>query len=68
VEAQTAPLGIPYAVIMTLFGVIWGRRRFGNQPLLLFYFITGLAAVVLFAIWWIYWGGLPEFSEVGIID
>jgi hypothetical protein len=68
VEAQTAPLGIPYAVVMTLFGIIWGRKRFRNQPLLLFFFITGLVAVVLFAIWGIYWGGLPEFSEVGIID
>ena len=68
VEAQTAPLGIPYAVIMTLFGIIWGRKRFGHQPLLRFFFVTGLVAVVLFAIWGIYWGGLPEFSEVGIID
>ncbi|MFC1901276.1 hypothetical protein ACFLYN_06780, partial [Chloroflexota bacterium] len=68
VEAQTAWLGIPYAVIMTIFGLIWGRKRFRNQPLLLFFFITGLVAVVLFIGWGIYWGGLPEFSEVGIID
>ncbi|MFC1921477.1 hypothetical protein ACFLYQ_07125 [Chloroflexota bacterium] len=68
VEAQTAPLGIPYAVLATLFGVIWGRKRFRQQPLLLFFFITGVVAVVLFIIWAIIWGGLPEFSAVGIID
>jgi hypothetical protein len=68
VEAQTAPLGISFSVIVSILGLIWGRKRFKQQPLLLFFFVACLTAVILFAVWGIYWGGLPEFSEVGIID
>ena len=68
IEGATAPLGVPFAVLVTLFGLIWGRKRFIRQPLLLFFFITGAVATLLFAGWGIYWHGLPEFSEVGIID
>ena len=68
VEAGTALLGVPYVVVVTLFGLIWGWKRFRYQPLLLFFFITCLIATLLFVGWGAYWGGLPEFSEVGIID
>jgi hypothetical protein len=66
-EAQTAPLGLTFIVLVTLFGLIWGRSRFGQQPLLLFFFITCITAILFFIIWGIMWQGLPEFSEVGII-
>jgi hypothetical protein len=68
VEAETAPLGVTYVIVVALFGLIWGWKRFRYQPLLLFFFITCLIAVLFFAGWGAYWGGLPEFSEVGIID
>ena len=68
IEAGTAPLGMTFAILVTLLGLIWGRKRFNQQPVLLFFFITCLVAVLLFAGWAIYWQGLPEFSEVGIID
>jgi hypothetical protein len=68
IEAGTAPLGITFAVLLTLFGLGWGRKKFNQQPLLLFFFTACSVAVLLFAIWAIYWQGLPEFSEVGIID
>ena len=68
IEARTAPLGITFAVLVTLLGLIWGRKRFNQQPLLLFFFTACSVAVLLFVIWAIYWQGLPEFSEVGIID
>jgi hypothetical protein len=68
VEARTAPLGIPFAILVTLFGLVWGWKKLRQQPLLAFFFVTYLVATIFFAGWAIYWGGLPEFSEVGIID
>jgi hypothetical protein len=68
IEAGTAPLGVTFTILMAVFSLIWGRRRFSQQPLLLFFFIACLVAILLFAGWAIYWQGLPEFSEVGIID
>ena len=68
VEAGTAPLGIPFAILVTLFGLVWGRKKLRQQPLLAFFFVTYLVATIFFAGWAIYWGGLPQFSEVGIID
>jgi hypothetical protein len=68
VEAGTALLGVTFVIAVTLFGLIWGWKRFRYQPLLLFFFIACLVATLLLVGWAIYWGGLPEFSEVGIID
>ena len=68
VEGETALLGVPFVILVTLFGLIWGWNRFSHQPLFLFFFITCLVATLFFIGWGIYWGGLPEFSEVGIID
>lgn len=68
IEGATAPLGVPYAALIALLGLTWGRKRLRQQPLLCFFFIAHLAAVVVFAGWAAYWHGLPEFSEVGIID
>lgn len=68
VEAGTASLGVPFAVLVTVFGLIWGRNKTRQQPILGFFFVAYLAATVLFLGWAVYWGGLPEFSEVGIIE
>jgi hypothetical protein len=68
VEGGTALLGVPFVILVTLFGLIWGRKRFSQQPLLFFFFVTCLVSTLLFIGWGIYWGGLPEFSEIGIID
>jgi len=68
IEGGTIPLGMPFVILVTLFGLIYGRKRFSQQPLLLFFFVACLAATLFFAGWGIYWHGLPEFSEVGIID
>jgi len=66
-EGQTVVLGLPCAIILTLLTLIWGRRKLAQQPLLAFFFITCLVAVVLFGIWGAYWGGFPQFSDVGLI-
>jgi len=68
VEARTAPLGVPFAILVTIFTLVWGRKKLRQQPLLTFFFVAYLVATILFAGWAIYWGGLVEFSEVGIID
>ena len=68
IEGATTPLGVPFAALFTLFGLIWGRTKLKQQPLLLFSVAAYLTAVLFFAGWAIYWRGLPEFSQVGIID
>ena len=68
VEAGTAPLGVAFTILLTLFVLIWGRRSFNQRPVLLFFFVACIVATLLFAGWGVYWQGLPEFSKVGIID
>lgn len=68
IEAGTAPLGVPFAFLVTVWGWIWGSKRMQQQPLLSFFLISYSVATVLFIGWAIYWGGLPQFSQVGIID
>lgn len=67
IEAQTATFGIPFAILVVIFGIFYGRTKLKKQPILLFFFIAHLIALFLFAGWFSYWGGLPEFSEVGLI-
>ncbi len=43
------------------------RPRLRRQPLLSFFVFAHLFAMLLFALWGAYWGGLPEFSQVGLI-
>jgi len=68
IEAGTAPLGVSFAVLVTVSGWVLGRKRMRQQPLLTFFLIGYSIATVFFIGWAIYWGGLPEFSQVGIID
>jgi hypothetical protein len=68
VEAATAPLGVPFALLVIAITLIWGRQRLRQQPVLAFFFVAYLVATLLFLGWGLYWGGLPEFSKVGIID
>jgi len=68
VEAGTAPLGVPYPLLVLAIMLAWGRGRLRGRPLLLFFFITYLTAALFFAGWALYWGGLPQFSQVGIIE
>jgi hypothetical protein len=68
IEAGTAPLGLSFAVLVTVLGWVLGRKRMKEQPLLTFFLIGYSIATAFFIGWAIYWGGLPEFSQVGIID
>jgi hypothetical protein len=66
-EGGTAPLGVTFAVLAILFVLIWGRKKIAQQPLLTFFFLSYIVALLFFLGWGIYWQGLPQFSEVGII-
>ena len=67
VEAGTAPLGVTFSVLATVFLAIWTRKGIRQQPLNMFFLIAYALAIVLFAVWAIWQGGLPEFSEVGFV-
>lgn len=67
VEAGTARLGIPFAALVLLFVALRGRGRLREQPILAFFFVAYLVATLGFLGWGLYWRGLPEFSQVGII-
>lgn len=66
-EGQTVALGLPFAIIITLLTLIWGRKKLAQQPILAFFFIACLVAVVLFGGWGLHWGGFPQFSDVGLL-
>lgn len=68
VESATTILGVPFAVGVVLFTLIWGRQHLRQQPILAFFFVSYSIACLFFLGWGLYWGGLPEFSKVGIID
>ena len=67
IEAATAPLGVPFALGVVGFTLVWGRRRLRQQPILAFFFVAYLVATLCFIGWGAYWRGMPEFSKVGII-
>jgi hypothetical protein len=66
-EGGTVILGLPFTLIVVLFTLVAGRRRLKNQPMLAFFFVACLIALLLLAGWGIYWGGFPQFSDVGLI-
>ncbi len=68
VESATTVLGVPFAVGVVLFTLIWGRQHLRQQPILAFFFVSYSIACLFFLGWGLYWGGLPEFSQVGILD
>ena len=67
IESGTTLIGVPFAVAIVFFVMFRGRKHLQQQPILAFFFVAYLIASWLFFGWGLYWGGLPEFSEVGII-
>ena len=66
-EGGTVVLGLPFVIGILLLVSVWGRHKLGQQPVLAFFFIACLVAFLFFVGWGIYWGGFPQFSEVGLI-
>jgi hypothetical protein len=63
-EGQTLPLGLPFALVLTLVVLIAGRRKLAGQPILGFFFVSCLLASVLFLGWGAYWRGFPQILDV----
>ena len=66
-EGQTLALGLSFALLIVLLTLVWGRKKITSQPVLAFFFLSCLVALLLFAGWGLYWGGFPQFSDVGLI-
>jgi hypothetical protein len=66
-EGGTVPLGLPAALIITLGILLLRRPQIRTHNLTAFFLVGYLIASILFIGWFIYWGGFPEFTEVGII-
>jgi hypothetical protein len=67
IEGQTVALGLPCALALTAFGLITGRRKLAQRPVLAFFFVACALALLLFAGWGLYWRGFPQFTDVGLI-
>ena len=66
-EGATVPFSFP-AVALTLLGLLlWKRKFIRIDNLVAFFFLGYLVSVVLFTAWGLYWGGFPEFTEVGLL-
>lgn len=66
-EGQAMTLGLTFVLLVVLFTLIRGRRRLSQQPVLAFFFSACLLTALLFMGWGLYWGGFPQFSDVGLI-
>jgi hypothetical protein len=66
IEAGTMPLGLPFAVIIVLW-MLTQRSQLRRQPITAFFLTAHGLALILFAFWFIRYGGFPQFSELGII-
>jgi hypothetical protein len=67
VEGRTVEFGLLSAIVITLYGLAAGPRRLAAHPVSAFFWIAYLVTTLFMAGWGIYWGGFPEFSEIGII-
>ena len=66
IEGGTVPLGLPFAMIVTVVGVM-RRKSLRTQPITLFFAAAYGLALILFVIWFLRWGGFPQFSDLGLI-
>jgi hypothetical protein len=66
-EGGTVPIGLPAAVLIPIGILLFRRRMLRTHNLVAFFFAAYVLAVVLFVGWYAYWGGFPEFSEVGLL-
>src|SRR3990172_7126808 len=67
VEGATVPLGLPAAVLILVGLIVVLRHRILTHNLVGFFFLGYSIALLLLAVWGIYWKGFPELSEVGLL-
>ena len=66
-EGATVPFSFPAVSIILLGIIIWKRRYIRIDNTVSFFFAGYLVAVLFFTAWGLYWGGFPEFTEVGLL-
>jgi len=66
-EGQTTVIGFPFAALFVAFTLVSQRRNLSQRPVLAFFFISCLLAFLLFAGWGLYYGGFPQFTDVGLL-
>jgi len=62
-EGNTLPMGFPFAAVVSLLILVWGRKKLIQQPILGFFFVSHLLALLMFIGWGLYWGGFPPIME-----
>ncbi len=67
IEGGTLPMGLPLAVAVVAYAWVRGRASLAEKPLLAYFSCGYASALLLFAGWGLYWGGFPQFSEVGLL-
>ena len=67
VEGGAVPFGLPAAVLIVLALLAKARIQIRTNSLTAFFFFGYVLALLLLAGWFAYWGGFPEFSEIGLI-
>ena len=63
-EGNTAPIGVTFSILVTLFIVIWARKGLSRQPVVAFFLVGYALSTILFLIWGVIWGGLPPIMDV----
>jgi hypothetical protein len=66
VSGKIAPLGIVYSIALVAYG-IKDAARLRARPMLAFFLMAQALYLVLCIGWWIFWRGMPNFSETGFI-
>ena len=66
-EGKNVMMGLPFAMAVMMFALISERMNLKQRPLIAFFFVSCCLAFLLFTGWSLYWGGFPEFSDVGLI-
>jgi hypothetical protein len=63
-EGQLVLLGLPFSLLVAVFGLIWGRGKLRQQPILTFFFVAYVVAAAFFLFWRLYWGSFIEPLDV----
>ena len=67
IEGGTVPFGLLAAILITLILLIAARSSIRSNSMTSFFFLGYALAILLCGLWYAYWGGFPEFSEIGLI-
>jgi len=63
-EGQTAWIGLPFALLVTVFTLVWARETVRRGPVLTFFFSAYLLAAIFMVVWMIIFGGPREPYDV----